>query len=116
MKINDVIKNAFKNKTGISIYEDEDFYNGYVIQIEDDFVTMAAFVYDDKKKQYTHTTKLKIATRRITQVYVGEDNDDLPDLKNYSYPDFQHFYYDKQGLHYAETTRQAISDQTVSKK
>jgi hypothetical protein len=77
---------------------------------------MACFVYDDKKKQYTHTTKLKIAMRRITQVYAGDDNDDFPDLENFSYPDFQHFYYDKEGLHFASTTKYATDCKTVSKK
>ena len=115
MKIKSVIENAFKNKTGISLYEDDDFFNGYIIQIEDGFVIMACFIYDDKKEQYAYTTKLKIAVRRITEVYVGVDNDDLPDLENFSYPDFQHFYYDKEGLYFAETNRQKVDCRVVSK-
>ena len=115
MKIKNVIENAFKNKIGISIYEGKDFFNGYIIQIEDDFVIMVCFIYDDKKEQYTHTTKLKIAVRRITEVYVGVDNDDLPDLENCAYPDFQHFYYDKEGLYFAETNRQEVDCLVASK-
>lgn len=109
MKIKNVIKNAFKNKISISIYEGQDFFNGYITQIKGSFVVMTCFIYDEKKEQYAYTTKLKIAMRRITQVYVGADNDDLPVLKNYSYPDFQHFYFDKKGLYFAETTRQPVN-------
>ena len=106
MTIKSLITKAFKEKTGISIYEDDEFFSGYVIQMEDDFVTMASFVYNAEEKQYTHTVKFKIAMRRITEVYIGEDDNDLPNLEDYSYPDFQHFYYDKEGLYFAETDKQ----------
>jgi hypothetical protein len=105
MKMKNALKNAFEKKTSVSIYKGQDFYSGYIMEIESGFVVMACFVYDGGKKQYMHTTKLKIAIRRITEVYVGIYNDDLPALKNYSYSDFEHFYYDKKGLYFAETDR-----------
>jgi hypothetical protein len=109
MKIKDVIKQAWENKTGISVYEGADFYSGYITQIKDGFVVMVSFVYDEGKEQYTCTIKLKIAMRRITEVYVGDDNDDLPALKNYPYSDFEHFYYDKKGLYFAETNKLSVN-------
>ena len=109
MQIKDVIQKALENKTGISLYKDQELFNGYITQIEDGFVFMTCFIYDEKKELYTHTTKLKIAMRSITEVYVGDDNDDLPDANKYSYPDFQHFYYDKEGLYFAQTKRLPVT-------